>query len=526
MWRGYRIHKETGLLEEINLENYDLNPTKNFYIWNAILNNKVVSEKNITSLLNTTCFEAKTVNNRIVSVKAYQMTTQTMFTIYATNYADCSGDSITAAIANAQYMYGRESKTEYNEELTNHYEKDNKTMGNSLLIQARELNHKVAFKAPSWAEKISVEKLKSKGVNLKEPYENFWYIEIGGTDDVIKNAENINKRLLEICFGIWDTIKNSGEFDADNYELEFVGFLGAKRESKRLLGDYVLTGVDIKQARHFDDSVAYGGWPMDDHNPEGFDGEKSNFYINVPNTYEIPYRCLYSKNINNLFFAGRNISLTHMASSSARVMGTCATLGEAIGCASFISKKHKCSPREVMKYIDELQQVILVNDNFIPNVNRKVSSLSIKSEFNGDNVLRNGIDRNLNNQINSVNIHNGETIRYSLSDRLVKNVKIVFDSDLKRDSFKEMHESEKKHPTRSNQLLDSPLMYVPLTLAKEYSLICKDKDNKVIYQYSENHNIKRNIILDINLVCSSVELVVKSNYGNTDFTNIFTFEIN
>ncbi|MCQ2754794.1 MAG: FAD-dependent oxidoreductase, partial [bacterium] len=470
-------YKETGLLEEINIENYYLNPNKNFYIWNSILNNKVTSQKNLISLLNTTCFEAKTENNLIVSVKAFQMTTQTMFNIKAKYFADCSGDSITCAITNAKFMYGREDVQDFGEKMINHFEKDDKTMGNSLLIQARQLDHKVKFIAPSWAEKISVEKLKSKGVDLKNPYENFWYVEIGGASDVIKNAENLNKRLLAICMGVWDTIKNSGEFDADNFDLEFVGFLPAKRESRRMLGDYILTGNDIRNCKHFDDAVAYGGWPMDDHNPDGFDGEKSNFYIDVPKPYEIPYRCLYSKNIKNLFFAGRNISLTHMANSSARVMGTCAVLGEAVGTASYVAKKYSCSPRDVLDHIGELQQLILLNDGFIPNVKREVSNLSLESFLNGSDILRNGEDRDLGTSKNSVQIENGKTVKYEIKNKFVKQIKIVFDSDLERNTFMEMHESEKIHPTRCNQLLDSPTMFVPKTLAKEFSLICKDKDD-------------------------------------------------
>lgn len=113
-------------------------------------------------------------------------------------------------------------------------------MGNSCLIQARRTDKKVPFHAPEWAEKVSVEKPKSKGVNLTSPSDNFWYIELGGMENVITDAENLNRRLVSLCLGVWDTIKNSGEFDADNYELEFIGFLAAKRESRRMLGDYVM----------------------------------------------------------------------------------------------------------------------------------------------------------------------------------------------------------------------------------------------------------------------------------------------
>lgn len=191
--------------------------------------------------MNCTCFNAFAENNVIKRITAYQMTTQTLYEITAEYFADCSGDSITAPLTVAKFMYGRESKNEHGETMRTHTEKDAKTMGNSCLIQARRTDKKVLIHAPEWAEKVSVEKLKSKGVNLTSPSDNFWYKELGGTENVITDAENLNMRLVSLCLGVWDTIKNSGEFDADNYELEFIGFLAAKRESRRMLGDYVIT---------------------------------------------------------------------------------------------------------------------------------------------------------------------------------------------------------------------------------------------------------------------------------------------
>ncbi len=214
-----------------------------------------------------------------------------------------------------------------------------------------------------------------------------------------------------------------------------------------------------------------------------------------------------------------------MANSSARVMGTCAILGEAIGTASYIAKKYSCSPREVMNHIDELQQTILFNDGFIPNVKRTVSRLSLSSSINENDILRNGQDRDIGESKNSIKVENGKVIKYEIKDKYVKQIKIVFDSDLLRNTFTEMHESEKIHPTRSNILLDSPTMFMPTTLAKEFSIVCKDKNNTTIFNFDEQNNIRRNIILDVNKKCCSVELVIKSNYGGTDATNLFTFEI-
>lgn len=520
-------YRETGLSEEINLENFYYNPTKNYYLWDALLYNKVHSEKNITALMNCTCFDAKTENSIIKSVTAYQMTTQTIYEVTANIFSDCSGDSILAPLTGAEYMYGRESQSAYCEPMRTHTEHDRKTMGNSCLLQARKLDKKVEFRAPEWAEKVSVEKLKSKGVNLYSPYENFWYIELGGITDTIENAENINKRLIALCLGVWDTIKNSGEFDADCFDLEFMGFLGAKRESRRMKGDYVLTANDIVESKCFQDAVAYGGWPLDDHNPEGFDGEKSNYMIDLKKPYGIPYRCLYSVNIKNLFFAGRNISATHMATSSARVMGTCSVLGQAVGVAAALCKKYGVLPRAINEYINELQQTLLVHDCFLPQVRRNVSSVSLEGTLSGVencDILRNGKDRNLSRERNGVALKKGQSVTYRFENSaLVNMIKIVFDSDLLRNTF-DVDFCEKMHSMRANILDDSPVMHMPKTLVKEYclELVYEDGSKRTV---RETENKKRNILIPVEKNLLEAKLTVFENWGSSELSNVFTFEL-
>lgn len=518
---------ESGLVEEISLENYYYNPTKNYNLWNALLYNKVQKEKNIQPLLNCTCYDAEKDGDSIKRILAYQMTTQTQYEITAKWFADCSGDSITAPLVGANFMWGRESQAEYGEEMRLHTEADGKTMGNSCLIQARKTNRKIPFRAPEWAEKVSVEKLKSKGVNLRYGYENFWYIELGGNEDVIANAEIVNKRLLALCLGIWDTIKNSGEFDADEYELEFLGFLPAKRESRRMKGDYVMTANDIINGGKFADTVAYGGWSLDDHNPDGFDGKESNYNI-IVEPYGIPYRSLYSENISNLFFAGRNISMTHMAMSSARVMGTCTMIGQAVGAAAYIAKKYGLkTPREVGKYIDELQQTLLMNDCFLPNVQRRISEISQTASLPASaNVLRNGKDRGFSKTENKYRVQNGKAITYDLTDECkVGFIKLVFDSDLNRDSFVGMDNSERQHSMRSNILDDSPIMYIPKTLAKVFRIETIKADGEKEILYEEQKNLKRNVFIPVGKVVKSVSLIIEENWGDTKETELYTFEL-
>jgi len=135
-----------------------------------------------------------------------------------------------------------------------------------------------------------------------------------------------------------------------------VGFLPGKRESRRYEGDVIVTQNDVRAGGHFDDLVAYGGWTMDDHHPGGiaWKGEPNIFHP-APSPFGIPYRALYSRNVTNLFCAGRNISVTHAALSATRVMATCATMGQAAGTAAAIAIREGKLPRDVARdHIEEL----------------------------------------------------------------------------------------------------------------------------------------------------------------------------
>ena len=146
--------------------------------------------------------------------------------------------------------------------------------------------------------------------------------------------------LLKIAYGLWDYVKNAPENKAKNanWRLDWVGILPGKRESRRYLGDVIMTQNDVSAGGHFRDIVAYGGWQMDDHDPRGFYSKgHPNVNYPAPCPYGIPYRSLYSRNVSNLLFAGRNISVTHWALSSTRAMGTCAIVGQAVGTAAYLA---------------------------------------------------------------------------------------------------------------------------------------------------------------------------------------------
>lgn len=530
-----RLYKEAGLQEEFELENYYFNPGKNPYLFDSVLYDMVMREKNLTALLNCTCFSADTENGRIRSVTAYGMTTQTMVTVHADYFADCSGDSILAPLTGAHFMYGREAAEEYGEyTVRSHKVRDRKTMGNSVLIQARNVGHPVAFRAPDWAEKVSVEKLKSKHTDLKNAYENFWYIELGGNGDVIADAETLNRRLLALCLGVWDTVKNSGAFDAECYDLEFLGFLPAKRESRRMKGDTVLTANDILSGGKSEDTVAYGGWGLDDHNPDGFDGEKSNFDQPVTGVYGIPYRALYSENIENLFFAGRNISATHMATSSARVMGTCGTIGQAVGAAVSVAAKYGTTPRGALAHIDEIQQLLLQNDCYLPGIPRRVSplckeaTLTVNGAPGGEAAARlsDGADRDTETHTTGMRVANGWELCYTMdTPRKLRGVRLVFDSDFLRETIGTDNECEKFHSARSNILADSPVLHLPQTLAKSFTLTGETRDGETVLLYATERNLKRNVLIPADGEYRKITLKISANHGGTDTTRVLTFEL-
>lgn len=526
-------NRETGILEEIMLENLYRNSTKNYYIWDTVLYDFVIREKNITLLLNCTCMDAKVENGsfadgrdtKITEITGYQLTTQTFFDVSAKFYSDCSGDSILAPLTGAHFMIGRECGSDYGEQ-THVKVADDFTMGMSCLLQGRQTDKKVKFTPPEWSTKLKDEEVERRGTDIYNNYENFWYLELGGNRNTIDDTEEITSDLIKLSVGMWDYIKNSGKFDADNWELEFLGFLAGKRESRRMNGEYVVTQKDISGNVIFDDTVAYGGWPLDDHFPMGF------YHVGAPNTnfqtpapYTLPYRALYSENVENLFFAGRNISMTHMAMSSIRVMATCALLGQAVGTAAVLGAKYNLTPNGVYREkIDELQQILMDNDCFLPYKKRDISAKCIESAQFAQ--ICNGEDRpNIiySSESCGISVKNGTSVCYESNDGFyVKAVHIVFNSDLNRETLDGDH-CERSHSTRCNVLLDSPAMSMPKTLCRSFKLNITDKDGNT-NTIETVDNKKRAYDIHIEKEVTKLELVPLSNWGDTDETNIFSFD--
>ncbi len=524
MWicgaRG-KNNRETGILEEIILENYYRNPQKNYHIWDSVLYEKVRFEKNITLLLNCTCTSLEMDGNRIKSVKGWQMTTQTWHTVEAKIFADCSGDSILAPLSGAEFRVGREARDEFNESI-GPVEADKKTMGMSCLIQAREMPYPQPFIPPAWAYDYPTEDdipHEFRSHDVRET--NFWWIELGGDQDSIHDTEEIRDELLKIAFGIWDHIKNHGDHGAENWALEWIGFLPGKRESRRYVGDHILTQNDVRAEGRFDDIVAYGGWPMDDHHPAGFRYPgPPTIYHHAPSPYGIPYRCLYSRNIENLMFAGRNISATHAALSSTRVMGTCAIMGQAVGTAAAIAIRDGLTPRGVYQQrIGELQQALMEDDCYLPWHKRNISELTKRAKLTaseGDpEPLRNGIDRPVGDEDNGWIGNIGAWVQYEFDrPERIRELRFVFDSDLNRP----------EHNMPCNYPLNDTSFCVPATLVKKFSIQIQSESGDWCTIKRVENNYQRLVRLNIDVTAKAIRFIPEATWG-ADKAHVFAWDV-
>ncbi len=364
--------RESGLIEELKIEDAVRNAYRCYPQWDLLLYEKVLAEPLITLLLDTTflaCTQDRE-TSAIRSVTVLRNSTEDVFQIEATFFADCSGDSRLGAEAGADFQMGREDQTEYGESLAP-AEADRQTLGSSILITGKRHETPQPFRSPSWVRKFTKDDLHHRPIHSYEY--GYWWFEWGGQLHTIKDNEIIRHELLRIAMGIWDYVKNSGDHpDSANWTLDWMGAIPGKRESRRLLGPHVLTQADVEEGRIFPDAVAYGGWAIDLHPPSGVDARDEPPFTptHVNQLYTIPLRCLFSRNVSNLLFAGRNLSASHIAFASTRVMATCAAAGQAVGTAAAIARENSAALSELTSgpLLASLQQTLLKDDAFIPTL--------------------------------------------------------------------------------------------------------------------------------------------------------------
>lgn len=379
--------KEAGILEEISTEERVRNWEP--YIeglmnsqWDLVLYEWAKREKNLTLFLNTTMREVEMLDAaHILAIHGAQLGTEREFILEAPLFVDSTGDGVLAYRAGADFRWGREAQSEYREPTAPPKASD-KLMGNTLFFRARDTGHPISFKKPDWAAEFATERdLFDRNHGFIEG--GYWWIEVGFPLHQIRDNEAIRDEALRQLLGVWDHIKNrctAGDIRARaaNYALEFVGFWPYKRESRRVLGDYVLIEKDIRNPSSHPDDIAYGTWDIDIHIPGGILDRRdppypprteANFadFCTIP--YGIPLRSCYSRNVHNLLTAGRPISASYIAFSSSRVLPTGAITGQGVGVAAGLCKKYRCDPKTVAaEHANELQQILLRQDASMPGV--------------------------------------------------------------------------------------------------------------------------------------------------------------
>jgi len=344
--------RETGIMGELFVENQFTNPEGNPYYWDLVVLEAVRAEENIDLFLNTDVRHVQATGpeqeRRIESVTGWQMGSERSLRFTSPAFVDASGDGLVGYLAGARYRTGREARAVFGESWAPEVPDDN-TLGSTILFYTKDTGRPEKFVPPSFAVDITRTPIPElRGIRVDANGCDYWWIEWGGELDVVADNERIRDELQGVIYGIWDHIKNSGDYDADTLTLEWIGAVPGKREYRRFIGDHTLVQDDVLGQELFDDRVGHGGWSIDLHPPGGmYATEKGSRHWHPDGNYHIPLRSLYSANVSNLWLAGRTISASHVAFGTTRVMATCAVIGEAAGTAAALAVQHQVTPREL-----------------------------------------------------------------------------------------------------------------------------------------------------------------------------------
>lgn len=406
MGNNNRWSREGGIIDEILVENTFRNKEGNPVLFDMVLIDKVLNEKNITLLLNTVLYKAEKPDNRtIASVTALNPQNGKEYHISGKLFADCTGDGTLGYLTGASFRMGAEDRNVYGEGFAPDKAEYGELLGHSILFYMKDAGKPVRFTAPDFALKDAekhIPKLSNpEYFNPGQQGCKYWWLEYGGRLDTVYDTEEIKFELWKVVYGVWDYIKNSGKFpQAQNLTLEWAGLFPGKRESRRFAGLYTIIQQDlIEQRRHYD-AVAYGGWAIDLHPSDGvYAGGNGCHQWHSKGVYQIPYRCYVTPDLDNLFIGGRIMSSSHVANGSTRVMCTAALGGEAIGRAAAICIGRKLAPADIAapENIKVLQDMLIRNGNFIPGVTMEndgnlmeKATVSVSSELNLDELPHDG----------------------------------------------------------------------------------------------------------------------------------------
>lgn len=370
---GNLYAEEMGIWGELKLRNLYLNPEANPVFWDDVLLEQTLQEKNLTLFLNTHVAEVKMrEDGTIRSVMGSQMGTEKNIEFEGQIFIDATGDGTIGQFAGVPSIMGKEERQKYGESLAP-LKPEKATFGNTIFFFTQNAGKPVEYKAPNFAYSMEqIEGMLGKGGRIVNEQMNgcdYWWFEMGGMQNTIDDAQEIGLELKRLVTGVWNYIKNSGRFQADQLTLSWEGNVPGKRESRRMITEKLLCQKDVLEPEMFPDSAFYGGWYLDFHPSDGVNtGEENCIQIPVQ-IYPIPLGCLYNKKAGNLIFAGRNIGVSHVAFASTRIMNTCALSGQAAGSLAAKCLELKCRPEDLdREAVKDIQQRLLDDDMLIPGV--------------------------------------------------------------------------------------------------------------------------------------------------------------
>ncbi len=360
----------------------------------------VESEPMMSLFLNTRATGVEMTDTQTIgAVRALDVHTGQGLRFSARLFADTTGHGWIGYYAGAKWCMGTEARSEFGESMApvaaNPY-----TMGNDLYrADFRDMGKPDRFETPAWATPFDspddfvrpvprtkkvlrpeaydkAEKGPGRLVNSTGPKRGgafTWFVEFGGTMNMIDDAEKIRDELFRLHMGLWGYVKNhdpKGMKANSPLRMVWLNYVPGTRESRRLLGDYLMVQQDYEEDLKHPDLVAFTRWGIDDHQPYGFFTRGIDAMHVLQGRYVgIPLRSLYSQNIGNLFMAGRCLSASHMAMAGVRVMRPMVATGQAIGTAAALAARCDTTPRGVyQQHIAELQQTLLKDGCYLPGV--------------------------------------------------------------------------------------------------------------------------------------------------------------
>lgn len=427
--------RETGIISELLIEERARNHSEVYEgftnaVWDLAQYDLAVATPNLKFYVNTSVqgleMDGK---RRIRSVQARIAAAETDLILSAGTFIDCTGDGVVADLAGCEWRMGSEGRDEFKEPHAP-ARANAETMGNSIHFQARDMGKPMPFEAPAWA--VSYDDPNFFYKQGRHPWDirgGYWWVEIGVPWHTIHQAEDIRHELTRHILGVWDWIKNKDPQTlekASHFALDWLGQVPGKRESRRIMGRSLMTEHDAANRTAFPDEVAYGGWFIDLHTPGGLLAsssepaageqyqETTDYQVkSYVGPYGIPLSILQSKDVDNLMMAGRNVSVTHAALGTVRVMATTALMGQAVGTAAALALKGASS-------VQELQQQLLRDGCFLPSVrNQDPQDLALQARASASSQARaQGVGPESRGAHQDSSIEEGRSDEWDFLDRL------------------------------------------------------------------------------------------------------------